>query len=185
MHQLELDRLAARKVDDSLGERPGLGDDRLQQALDPLRRDAARRAPLLVALSQRAVAGQQLVERGVGRLEHGLVGVLGPVAVAPLSLVAERQPLAGQEAGVGVDAEHLVAQPAGLELVEQRLGVGDQRLRGGRRLGLDLGGQLRRADVGIDQVGVVAAELEAEPEIAASDGVGHAGERTRPQRLVP
>ena len=82
--------------------------------------------------------------------EDGFVGVGRPHAVAALDLVGVRAGLARQHAGVGAQADHLVAQPAVLELVEQRLCVGDERPRVDRRLRVDRRRQLRRAEVRVD-----------------------------------
>jgi hypothetical protein len=98
--------------------------------------------------------------------EDGFLGVGRPHAVAPLHLVGVRAGLAGQHAGIGAQADHLVAQPALLELVEQRLRLDDECPRINRRLRVDGGRQLRRAVVGVDGPLDVAAELEPQPEVA-------------------
>ena len=128
--------------------------------------------PALVALGQRPVAGEQLLELLVRGREDGFVGVGRPHAVAPLHLVGVRAGLACEHAGVGAQAGHLVAQPAVLELVEQRLGGGDERARVDRRLRVDGGRQLRRAVVGVDDPFDVAAELQAQPDVALRGGSG-------------
>lgn len=97
--------------------------------------------------------------------EDGFVGVGRPHAVAPLHLVGVRAGLARQHAGVGAHANHLVAQPAVLELVEQRLCLGDECPRIYRRLRIDGGRQLWRAVVGVDDPLDVAAELQPQPEV--------------------
>jgi hypothetical protein len=103
-----------------------------------------------MALGQLPLTREQLLEPLVRGGEDGFVGVGRPNAVAPLDLVGVRVGLAGQNAGVGAHADHLVAQPAVVELVEQRLSLGDERPRLGRRLRVDGGRQLRRAVVGVD-----------------------------------
>ena len=105
--------------------------------------------------------------------EDGFVGVGRPHAVAALDLVGVRAGLARQHAGVGAQADHLVAQPAVLELVEQSLRGGDERPRLDRRLRVDGGGQLGRAEVGVDDPFDVPAELEPQPEVALRGGLGH------------
>jgi hypothetical protein len=70
---------------------------------------------------------------------HRRHGVDRPHAVAPVDLVGVRAGLARQHAGVGAQADDLVAEPAVLELVEQRLRGGDKRPRLGRRLRVDGG----------------------------------------------
>jgi hypothetical protein len=61
--------------------------------------------------------------------EDGLVGEGRSHAVARFHLVRVRAGLARQDAGVGAQPGYLVTQPAVLELVEQRLCGGDERLR--------------------------------------------------------
>jgi hypothetical protein len=126
-----------------------------------------------MALGQRPLTREQLLEPLVRGGEDGFVGVGRPNAVAPLDLVGVRVGLAGQNAGVGAHADHLVAQPAVVELVEQRLSLGDERPRLGRRLRGDGGRQLRRAVVGVDDPLDVAAELQAEPEVALNCACRH------------
>jgi sirohydrochlorin ferrochelatase len=85
--------------------------------------------------------------------------------VAGIRLVdREHEQLHGRHRQVDVDGEpdHLVAQPAVLELVEQRLRLGDERPRVDRRLLLDCGRQLGRAEVGVDDSFDVAAEAVAQ-----------------------
>ena len=130
--------------------------------------------PVLVTLGQSPLAGEQLLEPLVRGREHGFVGERRPHAVAALHLVGVRAGLACQHAGVGADADHLVAQPAVLELAEQRLGGGDERPRVDQRLVVDRGRQFRRAEVGVDDPLDVAAELQPQPEVALWRGRGHA-----------
>ena len=82
--------------------------------------------PALVALGQRPVAGEQSLEPLVRGREHGLVGAGRPHAVASLHLVGVRTGLAREHAGVGAQADHLVAQPAVVQVVEQGLRGGDE-----------------------------------------------------------
>ena len=62
-----------------------------------------------VALAQRPVAREQLLELLVRGGEDGFVGVGRPDAVAALDLVGVRAGLARQHAGVGAQADDLVA----------------------------------------------------------------------------
>lgn len=82
-----------------------------------------------------------------------------PHAVAAVDLVGVRDRLARQHAGVRAQPDDLVAQPAILELVEQRLRGGDDRPQLHPRLCVDGGRQLRRPVVGVDDPVDVAAEL--------------------------
>ena len=102
--------------------------------------------------------------------EDRFVGVGRPDAVAALDLVGVRRRLAGEHAGVRAQADHLVAQPAVVELVEQGLRVGDERPRLDGRRGLDRRRQLRRSEVGVDDPVDVPAELQPQPEVALRDG---------------
>jgi hypothetical protein len=119
-----------------------------------------------VALGQRPVAREQVLEPLVRGGEDGFVGVGRADGIAPLHLVRIRAGLARQYAGVRSQADHLVAQPAVLELVEQRLRLGHERRGIRRRLRVDGGRQPRRAEVGVDDALDVTAELQAQPEIA-------------------
>ena len=130
--------------------------------------------PARVTLGQRLTAGQQLRQSVVCACEDGFVGMGRPHAVAPLDLVGVRGGVTRQHAGVGAQADHLVAQPAVLELVEQQLCGGDERRRIDRRLRLDSGRQLRRTVVGVDDPLDVPAELQPQPEIAFHCGQGQA-----------
>ncbi len=116
--------------------------------------------------------------------EDGFVGIGRPHAVAALDLVGVRAGLARQHAGVGAQTDHLVAQPAVLELVEQRLGGGDELSRVDRRLRVDGGRQLRRAVVGVDDPFDVPAELQPQPEVALRSGLGHTASLRRPLVVV-
>ena len=116
--------------------------------------------------------------------EHGFVGVGRPDAVAPLHLVGVGARLARQHARVGAQADDLVAQPAVLELVAQRLGGGDQRAWVDRRLRLDGRRQLRRAEVGIDDPVDVPAELQPQHRRSAQRRTGSRGERNESVRLA-
>ena len=140
--------------------------------------------PALVALGQRPVAGEQLLELLVRGCEDGFVGVGRPHAVAALHLVGVRAGLASQHAGAGAQPDHLVAQPAVLELVEQRLSRGDERSRLDRRLRVDGGRQLRRAVVGVDDPFDVPAKLQPQPEVALRSGLGHMASLRRPLVVV-
>jgi hypothetical protein len=75
-----------------------------------------------------------------------------------------RKGLARQRAGVGCAGRSVVAQPAVLELVEQRLGRRSEPTRVDRGLRVDGGRQLRRAVVCVDDSFDVPAELEPKPE---------------------
>ena len=135
-------------------------------------------SPALVTLGERPAAGEQLRQPLVRGREDRFVGVGRPHAVAPLDLVGIRAGLARQHAGVRAQADHLVAQPAVLELVEQLLCVGDERPGIDRRLRLDSRRQLRRAVVGVDDPFDVAAEPQAQPEVALHSGQNHCAEPT-------
>ena len=114
--------------------------------------------------------------------EDGFVGVGRPYAVAAFHLVGIRAGLARQHAGVGAQADHLVAQPAVLELVEQRLCLDDECPRIDRRLRVDSGCQLWRAVVGVDHPFDVSAELQPHPEVALYWYLGHAASLRRLRR---
>ena len=103
-HDLQVDALAGRQVDEAA--RPGarLLDHRRHRALDLLGGHADRVLPALVPLGQRPVAREQLLEPLVRGREDGLVGVGRPHAVAPLDLVGVRAGLAGQHARVRAQA---------------------------------------------------------------------------------
>ena len=106
------------------------------------------------------------------RGEYVLVGEDRPHAVAALDLVGVRDRLAGQHAGVGAQAGDLVAQPAVLERVEERLRLGEERRGVGERLGCDRRCQLGRAEVRVDEPVHVTAESQPEPQIPLR-GIGH------------
>jgi hypothetical protein len=185
VHDLEDDALAVREPEQSARPPARLLDDPDQHGLDPLGGDTDLVLPAVVALRQRPGAGEQLVEPLVRGREHGLVGVRRPHAVAPLDLVGVRAGLARQHAGVGAKPHHLVAEPAVLELVEERLGGRDERARLDRRLGVDRGGRLGRPEVRVDDPVDVAAELEAQPDVALGGGLGHGGQPTAFPRAAP
>ena len=106
--------------------------------------------------------------------EHRLVGVGRPHAVAALGLVGERPALAGEHAGVDPQAGDLVAQPAVLELVEQRLAPRRRSAAGSTGgAAVDLRRQLGRPEVGVDHALDVAVDLQAEPEVALGERSGH------------
>ena len=73
----------------------------------------------------------------------------------------------------------LVAQPAVVDLVEQRLCLGYERPRIDRRLRLDGGRQLWGAVVGVDDPVDVAAELQPQAEVAFNWRLGHAASLRR------
>jgi hypothetical protein len=110
--------------------------------------------------------------------EDGFVGVGRPQAVAALHLAGVRAGLARQHAGIGAHADHLVAQPTVLELVEQPLRLADECPRIYRRLRVDGGRQLRRAVVSVHDPLDVAADLQAQAEVPLFRGLGHRGEPT-------
>ena len=116
---------------------------------------------------------EQLVEPLVRGGEDGLVGVRRPHAVAALHLVCVGDGLACEHARVGTQADHLVAQPTVFELAEQPFRVGDELLRVDRRLGVDGGLQLRRAEVRVHVPLDVAVELQPQPDVTLGDGFGH------------
>jgi len=106
----------------------------------------------------------------VRRSEDGFVGVGRPDAVAALRLVGIRAWLSRQHARVRADADHLIAQPAVLELVEQRLCGGDEGSRLDRRLGLDRRHQLRRSEVCVDEPIDVTTELQPQLQVPLGNG---------------
>ena len=172
-HDLHDNSFAVRQLDQATHPRARLPDDGRDRALDLLGRHKDRVSPALVTFGQRLVTGQQLRQSVVRGREDGFVGIGRPHAVAPLDLVGVRAGLARQHAGVGAQADHLVTQPAVLELVEQKLCGGYERPRGDRRLRVDSRRQLRRAVVRVDDPFDVPAELQAQPEIALHDRQGH------------
>ncbi len=97
------------------------------------------------------------------RFEDRFVGVGRPHAVAALHLVSVRAGLPRQHAGVGAEPSYLVTQPAIPELAEEGLCGRDERPRVDGSLRLDGGGQLRRAEVGVDNPFDVPAELQPQP----------------------
>src|SRR5205823_4652123 len=106
-----------------------LGDEVAQRRHEALPRHALREAEGLAPLRERALAGKQLVEalvrRGVGvRLRRRR-----PDAVAALDLVGVRELLACEHAGVRAQPVHLIAQPAVVELAQERVALGDERVR--------------------------------------------------------
>jgi hypothetical protein len=117
-HDLQGDALSLRQLEQATSPGARLLDDRRYQALGLVSGHEHRALRALVALGQRPVAGEQLLEPLVRGGEDGLVGEARPHAVAALHLVGVRAGVAGQHASVGVQADHLVAQPAVLKLVE-------------------------------------------------------------------
>jgi hypothetical protein len=107
--------------------------------------------------------------------EDALVGESRPHPVAPLHLVRIRAGLACQHAGVGSETDHLIAQPAVLELVEQLLCGGDEHPGLDGRLGVDGGRQLRWAEIRVDDPVDVTAELQPQPQITPGGGLGRFG----------
>ena len=171
MDDLEVDALALRQPDEVARLRARLLDHRRERRLDPLRRHAGRVLPARVALGLRTLAREQLLEPLVRGSEDRLVGVGRPHPVAPFDLVGVRAGLARKHAGVRAQADHLVAQPAVVELAEQGLGGGGDRARVDRRLRVDGGRELRRAEVGVDHAVDVPADLQSQPEVALGDFV--------------
>jgi hypothetical protein len=109
----------------------------------------------------------------VRRGEDVLVGERRPQPVAALHLVGVRGGVAGERARVGAQARGLVAEPAVGDLVEQCLGVLDEKPRLDGLRGRDRLGQLGRPVVRVDDSVDVTAEPEAEQEVALGDGSGH------------
>ena len=171
---LQDDAFAIRECDQTARPRARLFDHRRHRALHLLGGHADRVLPALVPLGQRPVAREQLLEPLVRGREDGFVGVARTHAVAPLHLVGVRAGLARQHARIRVQPEHLVAQPAVLELFQQRLRGGDERPRVDRRLRVDGSRQLGRSEVRVDDPFDVPAELQPQPEVALRGGVGHA-----------
>ena len=181
-NDLQDDAFAVRQLDESTRPDARLVDDRRGRALDLLSWHADRLFPALVALGQRSLAGEQLLEPLVRRGEGGFVGMRRPHAVAALHLVGVRAGLPCQHAGVGSQADDLVVQPAVLDLAEQRLCVGDECPRLDRRLRVDGGGELRRPEVGVDDAVDVPADLQPESEVALRGGLAPVGRRSRHRR---
>ncbi len=168
-NDLEDDALSVRELDQAARPRAGLLDDRPDDGLDLVGRDPYRAFPALVPLGERSVPGQEPLQPLVRGREDRLVGVRRSHAVAALDLVGVRERLACQHAGVGAQADHLVAQPAVLELVEQLLCGGNERPRLGGRRSLDLRRPLGRPEVRIDQPVDVAAELQPQADVPARE----------------
>jgi len=149
-----------------LRPRARLLDGSSHRALNLFGRKTGRAFPALVTLGQRPTARKQLFETLVRGREDGLVGVGRPHPVKALHFVGVGAGLARQHAGVGTEASDLVAQPAVLELGEQRLCLGHECPRLHRRRRVDRGCQLSRPEVGVDHSLDVAAELQPQPEVA-------------------
>ena len=136
----------------------------------------------LVALVERSVAREQVLELLVRRAVGRLGAQLWPDAVALLDLVGVREALAREHAGVGAETVDLIRQPAsslGVELGGARH-VGGERIRLRRQLGgvdrrCGVGGlcELGRAVVGVDEPVDVLPEREPQRQIALDD-VRHA-----------
>jgi hypothetical protein len=141
-HDLDDNPFVVRQRDQAVRPRARLLDDGHRRALHLLGRHEDRVLPLPVTLAERPVAGKQLRDYLVGRCEDGFVRAARPDAIAALDLVGIRRALARQHAGVRAQAEHLVAQPAVLQLVDQQICGGDERPRVDRRLRVDCGRQL-------------------------------------------
>ena len=106
--------------------------------------------------------------------EDRLVGAVGPHAVAPLHLVGVRADSpASTPAYVRRPRTWSRSQPSSSSS-SSALCVGDERSRLDGRLAVDLGGQLRRPEVRVDDPVDVAAELEPEPDVALGGRVDHA-----------
>ena len=178
-HDLQDDSFAGRQLDQAARRLARLLDDSRHRALDLLGGNEDRVSPTLVTLGQRPVAGEQLLDLLVRGREDGFVGVGRPHAIAPLHLVGVRARLACQHARVGAQPDHLIAQPAVLELLQESLCGRDERSRVDGRLGVDGDRQFRRAEVGVDYPFHVAAELQPELEVALYDGLGHAASLRR------
>jgi hypothetical protein len=180
MDDLEVDSLPVRQVDERTRARAG-GLDRLpRHLLDPLGRHERGAPEGVVALGERARARQQLLQPLVHLGERGLVGAARPQLVAGLDLVGIRPRLAREHAREGVQCPHLVAQPAVAELVAERAGGGGELHRGDRLRRVDGGNQLGRAEVGVDDLVGVAAELEAQTQVALDVGIS-----VHPARAYP
>src|SRR5215204_471504 len=172
-HDLEVDSLAGGEVD----EAPRLSacrlDDRSDRLLDALGGHEERVLPAPVALAERAVAGKHVLEALVGGGEDGLLGPARADAVAALHFVGVRGGLTCKCSGVRPQAHDLVAQPTVLELAEEPVRVGDERSRLHRRLRVNGGLEVGRAEVRVDEAVDVAPEPEAEPDVALGGRVGH------------
>jgi hypothetical protein len=140
---LEDDVLAVRQIGDAAGPRPCLLDHSRNRALDGAGGHTARLLPALVPLGERPVAWDQPFELLVGRREDCFVRVCRPDAVAALDRVRVRGGLARQHPRLRAQPDDLVAQPAVLELLEQRVGVADERARLRRRRRVDRRRELR------------------------------------------
>jgi len=120
------------------------------------------------ATSGVAVAWERGVEPLV-RLHEALLGHrLGTDAVAALDLVRPRDRLAGQAPRGRLAAGELRPEPLVAALVveaqvaRERLCLGGELRRRRRRLGLDLGRELRRPEVRVHEAVDVAAEPQPE-----------------------
>jgi hypothetical protein len=180
---LERHALSLGEPDGVAGPRAGCLDDGRQRGLEAVDGHAALLLPALVPVGQSALAGEELLQLCVGRGEDVLVGERRPHAVAALDLVRVRGGIAGEGARVGAQARDLIAEPAVGDVVEQCLGVVDETARLDRLCGRDRRGQPGRPVVRVDDPVDVAAEPEAQQEVALGDGPGHATSlRVAPRR---
>ena len=174
--RLDARLLARRQLDDRRRALAHQGQEVAKHGHGARAVDQLAVAPGLPALVEGAVARQERVELGVGGLVDAHRGLRRPDAVAPFDLVGVRQVIAGEYVRVGGAAAHLIVQPTVGELAQEAVGVGGE-LRGVNRcLRIDLGLQLRRSVVGVDEPVDMLAEAKAEDEVAL--GVVHSTPRS-------
>ena len=172
---VELHLLAVGQADKPLGAGAQVGPERLDDSRELVARERVPVAPGLVALSERAIAGERLLEDFVDGFEALFRHAFGRDAVAPLDLVDERDLLARKAARDGLETKQLGAQPVPalflepVEVLDQRGRVAGDVGRREELLGVHALLDLRRAEVRVDETVDVAAEPEAELEVALRD----------------